>query len=87
MTGDKSSARTCSEEARVTADSLGEKVSGMEKKDDSDFQPEHLGEGTCMDITRNVKGGINRPVFIINKTPSKAKLGILKLTALAVRTP
>ena len=47
MTGDESSARTCSEEARVKADSLGEKASGMEKKDDSNFQPEHLGEGTC----------------------------------------
>ena len=87
MTGDESSARTCSEEARVKAGSLGEKASGMEKKDDSNFQPEHLGEGTCMDIMRNVKGGINRPVFMVNKMPSKAKLGILKLTVLAVRTP
>lgn len=45
-----------SEEARVMAAPLGEEASGMEKKDDPDFQPEHLGEGTRTDVTRNAKG-------------------------------
>ena len=57
MTGDKSSARTCSEEARVKADSLGEKASGMEKNDDSNFQPEPAsGRGSLHGHNEECKG-------------------------------
>ena len=33
------------------------------------------------------RDGLNRPVFIVNRMPSKAKFGILKLSALALRIP